>query len=147
MADDSRRMILEYSMVTILAVAVVALLARKGDAQVCREIFQDLVDGRPRVERRIDWEHFQAMGIDVGATYLGLRDDTQRAGYRKAFLENFQKGFRKGHGNAQPFTHWRMHTRDAGSVIVAADAPVKGKTLLFRLATDRAKRLQGLQWQ
>lgn len=120
------------------------LRAGKQEVQVCREILGGLAAGKASVERRIDWTNLQAVDVNVGQTYTGLKDDQDRARYRRLFIENFASGFSRSGTDVRAFRNWRVHERGQGQVVVAVEHPTTGKTLLLTLSR---KKLQGIQWQ
>ena len=140
---------LKYIAVTLLVVASVVGVARlsKGEAGLCREVFQGLVKGRQSVQQRIDWGRLKAMGVDVGATYAHLPDERARAEYRRLFVEHFSKGFLQTGASLGDFVRWRVQTQTPEEVVVAVDYPAKQKTLLLTLPATGAKRIQAIQWQ
>ena len=139
---------IRYGTLILTAIAVVAAVMRltQGEAGFCREVLRNLVNDRQSAQRQIDWEHLQAVGVDVGKTYTGLPDDQARAQYRKAFIDNFAMGFRRVEGNLSAFRNWRVQTRDGNRIVVAADYEAKHKTLLFSLPAVGGKKIEAIQW-
>jgi len=139
---------MRYTLVTLVGIASLVLLMRmsRGEVAVGREIFQGLVTGKPSVQKRIDWAHLSAVGVEVGATYTQLPNEQAKAKYRRFFVEYFSKGFRKAGGSPKAFVRWRIQERTPAWVVVAADYPAKQKTLLLTMATS-GRKLQGIQWQ
>ena len=130
------------------AAIAVALSGRRTEVTVCRETVRGLIDGSPRVGRSIGWERLQAMGVDVGATYRRLPNERDRSEYRQAFIGQFREGFRRAHGQADGFRHWRVQQRLGERVIVAADyTPSTRPSAGSGLAQDSALRTEpaGLQ--
>lgn len=138
-----------YGVVVLAALAVVAVVMRlsQGEAGFCREVFRNLVNDRQAAQRQIDWEHLQAVGVDVGKTYTELPNDQARAQYRKAFVDNFAMGFRQAEGTLDSFRNWRVHARDGERVVVAVDYEAKHKTLLLSIPASGRRKLEAIQWQ
>ena len=133
----------------ILAAVVLVVIARivQSDVAFCREVFRGLVEGKPSVQRRIDWEHLSALNVNVGATYTRLPNDQERADYRRTFIEHFSKGFRQVGGTTAGFRHWRVLARKDQKVVVAADYEAKQKTLLMSVPASGTRKLETIQWQ
>lgn len=134
----------------LIAAAAVLLVMRRGagDVAFCRTVLTGLVNGKPSVvAQRLDWEHLNALGLDVGATYTSLPNDAERKQYRQAFVRSVSSEFKRVGGTAKGFSRWRLHGREPGRVVVAADFPAKGKTLLMTLPASGTKKVQALQWQ
>ena len=131
----------------IVALVMVGMRLRGSDADVCRRTFAGLVQGRQSVQGAIDWAHLHALRADVGDTYRQLRDDKQRADFRKTFILGFSEGFRVQGVGAGAFTNWRIQARTEEQVTVAADYPAQHKTLVFRLSLRDGKRIEDIQWQ
>lgn len=133
----------------LIAAAVGLLIMRRGagDVEFCRTVLTGLVNGKPSVAQRLDWEHLNALGLDVGAAYTNLPNDEERKQYRQAFVRSVSSEFKRVGGTAKSFSRWRLHGREAGRVVVAAAFPAKGKTLLMTLPASGTKKVQALQWQ
>ena len=146
---QSQKSLVGYAAVMLGAVAVVAVVMRltQGEVGFCRETLGNLVNDRQSAQRQIDWEHLQAVGLDVGKTYTQLPDEPARAQYRKAFVDNFAMGFRRVEGNLAAFRNWRVQTRDGSRIVVAAEYEAKHKTLLFSLPAVGDKKIEAIQWQ
>lgn len=129
------------------AAAMGVMRMSKTDVEFCRKVLNGLVEGRPSVQRWIDWEHLKALEVDVGATYTHLASDAERAQYRRAFVESFSKGFRQANGVLNAFRHWRVHERGDGRIVIAVEYEAKQKTLLLSLPASGKKKLEAIQWQ
>ena len=137
-------------MLAAVAVAAIALLLvqfSRRSTSAARAIFAGLAGGRGSVERSIDWEHLNALHVEVGATYSKLPNGQERAGYRKAFIDNFASAFRAKGGAVDAFRGWRVYGRDGEQVIVAADDPSRRQMLLLGLSGGWTKRLRSIQWK
>jgi hypothetical protein len=147
--DKTRTPMTGYAVLMVSAAALVAfvLQAGKRDVAFCQALFEDLASGKPSAQKRIDWEHLQALDVNVGATYASLPNEQERAKYRQAFVDSFSKGFRGAQGRVGAFTRWRIHERADDQVVVAADYAGKDKTLLLAVPASGNKRLEGIQWQ
>ena len=126
-----RRPQVQYA--AMLAVLVVLPLAMwqafqpKDDVAFCRGVFQDLANGRRSVERRIAWEQFHVMGVNVGGTYLQQRTERDRTRYRMLFIRNFSEQFKKNGGRVGEFGPWRLAKEETdGRRWVAARLPHHG---------------------
>jgi hypothetical protein len=120
-------------------------MAPASDVGFAKYVFTNMARGRQAIEKYIDWQSFQAVGVDVGATYSKF-SEKERPGYRKAFLQNFSFSFRSAGGKLSYFHNWRIHSRDSHKVIVSVDT--KNLTLLLSLSQgSRAKRkLIAMEW-
>lgn len=131
----------------VIAVAAGVVRMRQGDVAFGRKVFTDLMRGRQTVQRRIDWEHLTAMGVNVAGTYARLPTEQDKANYRNSFIEQAALAFQKAGGNLRAFRRWRVHQRDPEQWVVAVDYPPTQKTLLLMLSGDHPKQLRGIQWQ
>ena len=95
--------------------------SRADDPNVAfaRTAFKSLSVGDTRVEGAIDWPSFQCSGMDAGAQYNSLPNETEKAGFRSAFISSFSSSFQASGADADNFTNWRVQ----GSDTVAADTP------------------------
>ena len=146
--DSGLRDTLVYSAGMALAVAAIVLGVRwvNRDVDFCRGVFRDLVHGRQAVQQRLDWEHLQAVGADIGADYAWLKGEQNLSDYRKTFIEYFVKGFTSQGARFEQFTNWRVLRRAGGAVTVAADYAAKGRTLLFTVPAARPRKVAAIQW-
>lgn len=138
------------SIVLLLIAGVVAIAIMRrgaGDVEFCRAVLTGLVNGKPSVAQRLDWEHLNALGLDVGATYTSLPSDDERKQYRQAFVRSVSSEFKRVGGIAGSFRNWRVYAREPVRIVIAADYTAKQKTLLMTLPTSGAKKVQALQWQ
>ncbi len=139
--------------ITIIAIAFFVglffyLNVRNQDIIFSRRVFAGLVKGRTSVQKMIDWEDFQAVGLDVGEVYSGLPDEKEKADYKNSFIDKFSLGFRQVGGNFKAFVNWRVYDRQGRLCRVAADYKAKeNKTLLFTLAQGQSKKLVAIQWE
>ena len=135
------------SLLLILAMAGLATAGARlirTEVGFCRDAFAGLAQGRLSAERQVDWEHLQAMGVDVGETYRRLPNAQERRQYRQAFIGQFAGGFASSGATTRAFTNWRR----AGGRLVAADYPAKQKTLLCGVSGSWiTRRIVSLQWQ
>ena len=137
-----------YALVGILLATVILTgCALDPDIRFARRVFADLVRGRVSAQEKIDWANFQAVGVDVGATYLSFADGKQRQDYQKVFIENFARGFRQAQGKTNAFVYWRIYEYTSELVVVACDYKGKDKTLLFTIAKDEQPKLVAIQWE
>lgn len=130
-----------------IGAAVFVMRARASDADLAQRILTGLANGQASIERRINWEHLQALGVNVGATYTRLPSDQERARYRDTFIRGFAEGFQRSGARPESFVNWRVQEREEGYSVVAADYAAKRRTLLLRLAKSGGRRLEGIQWQ
>lgn len=141
--------VLEYAVLAVVLIGALAffLNLRTQEIDFCRNVFQGLVKGRQQVAKFVDWENLKALGVDVAATYKGLRNDKEKAVYKKAFIISFSAGFKRVEGKLKTFTRWRIYKKDEAKTIVATDDVVHHKTLLFTLPAYGQKKLINIQWE
>lgn len=133
----------------VVTVVVGTLRFVHRDVTVCREVLRGLVTGRFAAQRSMDWEHLEALGLDVGETYRRLPNAEERQRYQRAFVENFSKAFREAQGRLDAFTRWRIVSREGQTTLVAADYAAANRTLVFTI-TDSGwgrRRVEAFQWQ
>ena len=119
---------------------------KNQDINFSRRVFAGLIKGRHSVQKLIDWENLQAVGVDVGQTYSALPNGKERADYQRAFVERFSLGFRQVGGDFKSFTNWRLYDNAPEVAIVAADYK-DNKTILFTLSKYERKKLTAIQWE
>lgn len=148
-ADSDRRTTV-INMAIILSIALAIMLALKWtsrDVDFSRKVFKGIVNGDVMVEKQIDWPQFQAVGADVGKEYRLFRLEKDRVDYKSKFIQAFSLALRLSGRKFGDFVHWRVSDRQPDMVTVAADYPVKKKTLLFLISADEHNRkLLGLRW-
>jgi len=139
--------LLEYSILALVIIACIVffLHLKNQEINLCQSILGSLSQGKTTVEKFIDWENLNALGVNVGATYTGLANEKEKADYKKAFIQNFAFGFQKSGGKSVLFRHWRIYQRDSGKVIVACDYSGYNKTLLFIISKLGKNKLISLQ--
>ena len=117
------------------------------DVQFTRRVFIGLCRGNQGVQKSIEWEKLQAMGVDVGATYSSIVSEQERAGYRKMFFYNLAYTFKAAGGQTSGFTNWRVKNKDDKKTIVAMDVP-SGAIFLLTSSNESGKRkLVGIELQ
>jgi len=141
--------ILEY---TVLAAVVIASLLfifqlKTREINFSRSVFSGLVNGRLGIEKHIDWESLQGVGVNAGATYSKFTKETERSGYKRAFIQNFSIGFRRSGGDLKSFVNWRIYSKENAQTIVATDYRGRNKTLLLTFTGAGKKKLTSLQWK
>jgi hypothetical protein len=140
---------IEYTIIGIIAVALLifAWEFSQYDVRFCRSALDGLVKGAIKVERLIDWEKLEALGIDVGANYRRFTNPQDKETYRRLFIRNFAVGFQKGEGDFKKFTNWRVLLRKGAKVVVAADYLLYNKTVLFTLFKSSKTKLIAIEWK
>lgn len=120
---------------------------RESEVSFCRNTFMGILKGDLGVQKRIGWENFQALGINVGETYNSLADFKERLEYRQAFIKNMRLGFRRAGGNYHSFVNWRIYARDSQKVIVASDYTRVNKTIYLTITNQARPKLISIQWE
>lgn len=148
MQQSYARMV-SYGALILGAIAVVAVAMRltQGETDWCRSVFMQLARGDQRVSRLIDWPHFQAVGVDVGATHNRMQGAKAKRQYEQMFIEGFAKGFAQAHGGPKDFQDWRVQAREPDAVVVAVDHRQSGRSLLLRVGTSGGRKLEAIQWK
>lgn len=129
------------------ALGAVWVSLTRGEAAFCQSVFTKLAQGKGSVRTQIAWERLQALGMDVGTTYLQLATEQERRNYQDAFITQYAQAFRAAGGAPKAFTGWRIQEQREGQVIVAADYSAKQKTLLMSVPASGPKRVEAIQWQ
>ena len=145
----TRRRELGYVILTIAIVGLAVGIAytRTSDVTFSRRVFTGLANGSRLAQPHIAWEDLRAMGVDAGGTYRALPNDWERSQYRQAFIQYFSSAFKQQGATPRSFTRWRVDSKAAGQVVVAADYPAMGKTLLITSSRARPKRVQTIVWK
>jgi hypothetical protein len=147
--DKKNPPVLEYTILAAIIIAAILFIFQmaRGDIDVARAVFKDLVNGRYGVQRYIDWEHLQGLDINAGATYSSFATGKEKNGYKKAFIRHFSSGFKGAGGNYKLFVNWRIDNKTANQAVVAADYSGHNRTLLLTLSGTWRKKLSSLQWK
>ncbi len=139
---------MKYAAAVLVVVGglLVFLQSVSAEIRVCRSALEGLSRGQAWAQGRVDWNRLSAMGMNVGATYASLPNDRERARYRQAFITQFSKGFKGTGASARDFINWRVVERETDRIVVAADYPGKGKTLLMTITARGKQRVESIQW-
>jgi len=140
---------LEYAILAVVIAGAIFIYLQivNRDVNLCRYVFNSLLTSKPAAEKYIDWEHLQAVGADIGATYRALPNDQEKTNYRMVFFRTFPKGFEKFHGQPKAFRNWRNLGVKDGKTIVAVDYLAYNKTLLFFLSKLHGTKIVSIQWE
>jgi hypothetical protein len=138
-----------YVALGVGAVVIITGIARltTGEARSAQRLLGRLARGEVSASRTIAWERLQAMGVDVAGTYAKLPNEQERRGYRQAFITQFAAGFAKMSGSLDRFRNWRVASREAGTVTVAADVTDAQRTLVMTFSKGWGRKLVGMRWQ
>ena len=149
MTRDEIQVRVQYGVLALAFVAALGFVSQLHNREVkfCRSVLSGLIDGDPSVLPLVNWEHFNAVGLNIGDTYTHLADEHERVQYEESFVAHFSEAFHKEGRTVKDFTNWRKLGERGNQVAVAADYPAKNKTLLFLIPADGPKKLEGLQWQ
>ncbi len=136
-------------LVVAVAIGVVAIArARQGGAvALCRTTLAQLASGEVEADRAIDWEHLNALAMDVGAEYRKMPKGHEQTEYRRAFVEYFAQGFKASHGSLDQFTNWRVEAREKGWTTVMADYKDANLMLEFGVAHEGRPQIRSIQWR
>ncbi len=138
---------LEFSTLALVITAglIFFLWLKSQDINFCRNVVSNLVNGRYSVEKHIDWDNFKGMGIDVGAAYTKFPNEVEKKKYKIAFISNLSSGFKRVGGNFRSYVNWRVYSREADKVVIAADSRNGKVTTLFTLSVAGKKKLVSVQ--
>jgi len=139
----------KHAAVVLAVVMGLAGLSRlhQTDVAWCRQVFLGLLNGKLGVEKQIDWEHFTALGTDVGAEYRALANEQARIVSRVVWVAEAGDTFKalpvKGLNQAFNRFRWRLVSKTEHERVVAAEfiAPKGLLTLKFTISTDSGTRL------
>ncbi|MFH1678770.1 MAG: hypothetical protein ABH914_04035, partial [Candidatus Omnitrophota bacterium] len=133
--------------VFLVAAAILFFTIReKSDLQLCRDIFWDLLNGKQSVQKYIDWEKFQAIGINVGELYNQLPNASEQADFRKQLIKSLSMNFKLVGGKPEAFVDWREVSKEGENTVVSAYYTDKQETILFTLTGYEKKKLISMQW-
>ena len=140
---------LEYAIIGIVAVSLIILAWDfiQRDVKFSRKVLDGLVRGEIKVERLIDWDRLEALGVDVGGHYRRFTKPQDQETYRRLFIRNFAVGFQQGKGDINKFVNWRVLQRKGAKVVVAADYLLYNKIILFTLFKSSKTKLIALEWK
>src|SRR6478736_3624820 len=80
----------------------------RADMSFAKNTFEALARGDSNTRESIDWSTLQAMGQNVGAAYVLLPSETERANFEQAFVSQFAASFRQAGGTPDQFSNWRV---------------------------------------
>ena len=108
--------------------------------EFAQKAFSLLSRGQLAVEEMIDWDNLKLEGKDFGAVLKQLAASTQKdpSTVRKEMIANFGSYY-KGSGDG-PFSKWRIDSRDADGITVAATS-AKGEVILFTVTVKGGRQL------
>jgi len=117
--------------------------ASTADMSFAKNTFESLARGDSSSRSSIDWSTLQAMGHNVGAVYVQLPSETERANFEQAFVSQFAASFREAGGTPDQFANWRVAHHDDLKTEVAADS--NGGTVTITVTErDGKERVSGL---
>jgi len=93
-----------------------------GDVSFAKSTFESLARGDSSAHEKIDWAMFNSLGTNVGAEYVNIPTEQERADYRNAYITQFSSAFRERGGSVDNFTNWRVTFHDSQRTDVAADS-------------------------
>jgi hypothetical protein len=116
---------LPVALLGLLVLILANCTEREGKADVgfAKSAFEALVRGDSGAEGSIDWETFHSLNNNVGALYIALETEEERAKFRRDFVTQFSSSFRESGGSFEAFTNWRATAGDGIHTEVAADSP------------------------
>lgn len=114
-----------------------------GDVRFARSAFESLVRGEEAVAADIDWKMLQSLGINVGAEYVSLQTEEERARFREAFITQFASSFQATGARAEDFTDWAVAEDDDVRTTVVARGPGGVLTLTLN-DRDGGRKLSGI---
>ena len=115
----------------------------QDDLTFAKNTFESLARGDSKVRESIDWSTLQAMGQNVGATYVLLPSETEKVNFEQAFVTQFAASFREAGGTPDQFSNWRVSHHDDLKTEVAADSG-GGTVTITVTERDGKERVSGL---
>ncbi len=132
-----------FAAVSSLALTQCEKASRGADMSFAKNTFEALAKGDSSVKDKIDWETLQSMGQSVGARYVQLPSETDKANFESAFVTQFATSFREAGGTPDQFTNWRVSFHDDLKTEVAADSG-GGTVTITVTERDGKERVSGL---
>lgn len=130
----------------IAALFLLAGCGQYSDVGFCSSTFLGLIRGSQGIQERISWEEFQAMGVNIGATYRTLSSDNEKRDYRKAFISRCQKGFSLAGGNVKNFVDWRLYEETNKNFVVAGKYKRTNKLIFITARRGARTQVIGINW-
>ncbi len=113
------------------------------DVQFGKTAFTALATGNTSADAMIDWPNLHAVGIDVGAQYIAMPNDTEKAGFRQGFISSFSSSFQSKGASADSLTNWRV--QDATAHTVTANA-ASGATITLTVSqADGTQKISNIE--
>lgn len=125
---------------TVLLCSVLRVAAAPADpakwsnVQYAQSVFTAMAEGDQNVQQYIDWYNLKTPNVDVGVEYRKMPNDTERAAFRKGFVESFSRSFKGTGASAESLTGWRQVSDNAKLAVVSAVSvryPHRGLALTF----------------
>lgn len=129
-----------------LCIFILTGCAERPDLNFCRQNFARFINGSLSVEKRIDWNNFQAVGINVGETYQKITGKKNREGYKRALIKAVGVSFSKAGGDFGLFYNWRVFQEDNARIISVAEYKKTKKTIYVTVSKSRPAQLVSIQW-
>ena len=153
LAEFLKRAEVRYAVVAVLVVGLPLGFVRlaglfQDDPAFCRGVFDDLAQGRRSVERKIAWEQFEVLGVDVGGVYSQFASERDRAKYRRLFIKNFSEQFKKNGGRVAAFGPWRVEGERSGRRLIEGSLPHSTITMAFIIIPASGRRqVEWIGWR
>jgi hypothetical protein len=117
---------MKWLLTCVLAVGLSGCAAKTpapaDDVAFAKTSMTALAGGDSSAESMIDFDNFKA-GIDAGAIYRSMPNDTEKAAFRKSFVASFSKSFASSGAQVGSMTNWRVHSGAPPRTVVVADGP------------------------
>jgi len=130
----------------IVIMGIYNIFFTNPDIVFTRQTFVNLVQARQSVQNSIDWERFQAMGVDVAQELAKCKTEQERSDFCRLLIQGVATGFKNIGGKLSAFTNWRVYAKDNAQTTVAVDNVTHNKTLLLTITNQPPRKLISMQW-
>lgn len=110
-----------------------------SDVDFAKTNFTALTEGDTSAQTSLDWDNFKSSGINIGEIYAKMPDETQKAAFRKSFIESFSKSFKDSGARASDVSNWRIETEAPTQTIVLGTS-TSGKTIAITVNKNGAQQ-------
>lgn len=116
----------------------------KSDVDFAKEAFRLMAEGDAAASDVIDWEHLSVAGVDAGATYRAMSNETARENFRQSFLRSYSSSFKASGGSVDAATNWREESKDSSKTVVIADGTNGKKLLITVVRADGEQKVSAI---
>ncbi len=105
----------------------------------------DAMKGKQTAENGIDWNGFTWNNEEIGRTYMGITQSSEKAAFRRNILSRLSADLNSRGWDQETVQNWRVTSQGVESSIAVADVP-GGTVTVFMQKVDGEKRIRRIQY-